>query len=431
MSLPRHSNRFSIPLLALPLSCTGDDGQEDVADDIGTDTGSETGDGDGDGDGGPCTAPGTVVPEIDPFVPGAEVPLPTCSDGWASDAPLQEAQWVVMIPQPDNYYYYAPPLVKALPGGAALVIGDTSLQWYDGQGGEGPSVAHGFPSVLPNAVVVRDDGHVFIAGPSANDVAIREFADGAELGETLVPTPGETNRIIGLFEFSTDEWLIVGDEFDPMESMSESFFMHVDGQGAEVLRKARSIGYSGYYGYYYSSYLAFAAFDGDDNLLMGTNGLQFIVDPNDGTVLNPTVGLGARDVVGSRSGGGFASASQQVNLTLDGTISLLNGIGINQSTQAYDRAQTSDQLFDVDARPDGGFVAAGVDGIWWSNSFGSSQPLIIAFDGGGAAEWIGRLAISGTANFVSASGDGRVVASGVAYSGTDSSFERWQWIASW
>ena len=35
---------------------------------------------DGDGDGGPCTEPGTTVPGLDPFVPGADDPLPTCAD---------------------------------------------------------------------------------------------------------------------------------------------------------------------------------------------------------------------------------------------------------------------------------------------------------------------------------------------------------------
>jgi hypothetical protein len=441
MLLPRHCTTLSIPLLALPLSCTGDGPNDDEVGDGDTETGDGDGDGDtetgdGDGDGGLCTEPGTVVPDFDPFVPAESDPLPTCSTGWASTAPLQDANWVAMIPTEDYGYYSSNPgSVKGLSGGAALLISEQSLQWYDGQGVAVSEVDHGFPvfpGVRSSAVVVREaDDHVFIAGSLDSELVIREFADGAMVSELIVPTPGEGSNAIGLFEFSTDEWLIVGDEYDPVEFNTEAFFMRVDATGTQVLRKATSLGYS----YYYNS-LAFAGLDGDDNLLFGSTSQQWIVDPNDGSVINPSVGLGGlRDLVGSAAGSGFVTATFQSNASQDAVASLINGFGANQWTQVYDRALTGEIFFDVDARPEGGFVAGGVDGIWWQQQpyQDASQPMILAFDGQGNAEWIGRLAIPGSTRSVDVASDGGIVATGTArMGGTDyNDVDSYIWIASW
>lgn len=432
MLLPRHCTKLSIPLLALPLSCTGDDtGDDEVADDT-TETGD--GDGDGDGDGGLCTEPGTTVPDFEPFVPGDGVPDPTCSTGWASDVPLQEPKWVAAIPYVGTYgyYYSSAPMAKALSGGGAVLFADHAMQWYDGEGTPGASVEHGFIGLRSNTVVVREaDDHVFIAGPLADDVVIREFVDGTMVSELMVVTPGTNSRVAGLFEFSTDEWLIVGDEYDQNEG-SEVFFMRVDAMGNQVLRKATSSGY----GYYYSSLVSMAALDADENLLFGTFNQQWIVDPSDGSVINPSAGLaGSRDVVGSAFGSGFVTATGQNLTTPDGGVSLINGFGTNQWTRTYDRALTGEAFFDLDARAGGGFVVAGLDGIWWdAEQFQSgSQPVIIAFDEQGTAEWIGRLAIPGDARSVDVAGDGGVIAAGTSQTGgTDyDSIDRWLWIASW
>ncbi|HVI01021.1 MAG TPA: hypothetical protein VM869_20025 [Enhygromyxa sp.] len=425
MLLPRDCTKLSIPLLTLSLSCTGDGPGVDEEEGEG-----ETGDGDGDG---VCTDPGMAVPEFDPFLPPEGTPSPTCSTGWASDAPVEDAAWVAMIE--DNVYYYsAPPFAKALSDGAALLITQQSLQWFDGQGSPGAELEHGLEGVRTGAVVVRDaDDHVFIAASLDNDdLVIREFADGAMVGELSVPTPGVQTRAIGLFQFSTDEWLIVGDEYDALEYQNEAFFMHVDASGAEVLRKARPLGYS----YYYSPLISFAALDADDNLLFGSTQQQWLVDPSNGAVTNPGVGLTAvRDVVGSFVGAGFAVATQQNNASNDAVASFIDGSGSNQWTQVYDRALTGESFFDVDARPDGGFVAAGFDGIWWEPAQlqSGSQPMIIAFDEQGNAEWIGRLAIPGDARSVDVAADGGIVATGRArLGGTDyNDIDAYIWIASW
>jgi hypothetical protein len=408
MLLPRHYPKLSIPLLALPLSCTGEGPQDEVGDEAET----------GDLEPGLCTDPGTAVDGFDPFIAPASAPSPSCSTGWGSGAPVQDAAWVVMIEDDDSYYYSIPPIVKGLSDGAALLITEQSLQWFDGQGTPGAEVGHGFPAgfagIRTSAVVVRDaDDHVFIVGPLNDDLVIREFADGAMVSELMVPTPGTDSRAVGLFEFSTDEWLIVGDEFDPMESGNESFFMHVDATGAEVLRKARPLGYN----YYYSPSVTLAALDAEDNLLFGSGNQQFLVDPSDGSVINPSVGLtGVRDFVGAAVGAGFVAATQQNTTSADAVASLVDGFGANQWTQVYDRALTGESFFDVDARPDGGFVAAGLDGIWWqAGQFQApSQPMIITFDGQGNAEWIGRLAIPGDARSVDVAADGGIVAAGTA-----------------
>lgn len=428
MLLPRQCTKLSIPLLALPLSCTGEGPNDEAADgDMET----------GDGDAGLCTDPGTTVPDFEPFVAPASAPSPECSTGWASDAPVQDAAWVATLAEEQSYYYSVPVIVKALSDGAALLITEQSLQWFDGQGAPGAEVDHGFQAgfagIRTNAVVVRDaDDHVFIAGPLADDLVIREFADGDMVGELLVPTPGEESRAIGLFEFSTDEWLIVGDEYDPVEYGNEAFFMRVDAAGAELLRKARPLGYS----YYYSPTITLAALDDDDNLMFGSSTQQFLVDPSDGAVINPSVGLtGVRDFVGAAVGAGFVVATQQNNASTDGVASLIDGFGANQWTQVYDRALTGEIFFDVDARPDGGFVAAGIDGIWWEQmQFQSgSQPMIVAFDGQGAAEWIGRLAIPGDVRSVDVASDGTIVAAGSARTGGTDYYDvdAYIWLAAW
>jgi hypothetical protein len=428
MLLPRQCTKLSIPLLALPLSCTGDDTQNEAGE-ADTDT--------GDGDSELCTEPGMTVEGIEPFVPPPSVPAPTCSTGWGSDAPVQDAEWVTTMAEEQSYYYSVPVIVKALSDGAALLITEQSLQWFDGQGAAGAEVDHGFEpgfaGIRTNSVVVRDaDDHVFIAGPLNDDLVIREFADGELVGELTVPTPGENSRAIGLFEFSTDEWLIVGDEYDPMEYGNEAFFMRVDATGAELLRKARPLGYS----YYYSPTITFAALDDDDNLMFGSNSQQFLVDPISGAVTNPSVGLtGVRDFVGAAAGAGFVVATQQNNASTDAVASLIDGFGANQWTQVYDRALTGESFFDVDARPDGGYVAAGIDGIWWQqNQFQlASQPLIIAFDGQGAAEWIGRLAIPGNVRSIDVASDGTIVAAGEARTGGTSYYDvdAYIWLAAW
>lgn len=430
MLLPRQRTALSIPLLALPLSCTGDDPKNEG------EGGTEGGD--GDGDGGPCTEPGTTVPDFEPFVPEASVPAPKCSTGWGSDAPLRDAEWVTTMAVEQSYYYSIPVIAKALSDGAALLITEQSLQWFDGQGTAVAQVAHGFPQgfntqVRPNAVVVREaDEHVFIAGGDNNDLVIREFADGELVGEVTVPTPGQGSRAVGLFEFSTDEWLIVGEEYDPVEYQGEAFFMRVDASGGELLRKARSLGYS----YYYSSSLTLAALDDDDNLLFGSTTVQFVVDPSNGAVIVPSVGLtGVRDLVGSLGGPGFAFLTQQNNGSIDGAASLIDGFGTNQWTQVYDRALTGEQFFDIAARPGGGFVAGGIDGIWWEPmqlQF-NGQPMIIAFDGQGTAEWIGRLAIPGDVRSVDVGSDGTIVAAGNSRTGgTDyNGVDAYIWLASW
>lgn len=431
MLLPRQCTALSIPLLALPLSCTGDDPKNEVGE-----GGTESGD--GDGDGGACTEPGTTVPDFEPFVADASVPAPTCSTGWASDAPLQDAAWVTTMAAEQSYYYSIPVIVKALSDGAALLITEQSLQWFDGQGSAGAELAHGFANgfagqVRPNAVVVREaDEHVFIAGADNNDLVIREFADGELVGEVTVPTPGQGSRAVGLFEFSTDEWLIVGEEYDPVEYQGEAFFMRVDASGGELLRKARPLGYS----YYYSTSLTLAALDDDDNLLFGSSSVQFLVDPSNGAVTVPSVGLtGVRDLVGSLGGPGFAVLTQQNNASTDGAASLIDGFGTNQWTQVYDRALTGESFFDVDARPDGGFVAGGIDGIWWPpmQLQSNGQPVIIAFDGQGTAEWIGRLAIPGDVRSVDVGSDGTIVAAGNSrMGGTDyDDIEAYIWLAAW
>lgn len=428
MLLPRHCTTLSIPLLALPLSCTGGDN-----DDVVGDGDSETSGGDGD----PCTNPGTAVPEFDPFVPPAGTPQPTCSTGWGSDTAVRDPAWVTMIDTETDGYYSVSPIVKGLSDGAALTITEQSLQWFDGQGAPGAELDHGFPGgfvgIRSNNVVVRDaDDHVFIAGPLADDLVIREFADGELVGELMVPTPGTGPRVVGLFEFSTDEWLIVGDEYDMQEYGTEAFFMRVDAAGTELLRKATPLGYS----YYYSPSIAFAALDGDDNLMFGSNQQQWIVDPVEGAVSNPSVGLNLlRDFVGSAVGAGFVTAARQNNVSNDGATSLIDGFGANQWTQVYDRALTGESFLDVDARPDGGFVIAGTDGIWWqSQQFQTAgQPLIIAFDGQGTAEWIGRLAIPGDAISVDVASDGGIVAAGISrLGGSDyNDVDSYVWLAGW
>jgi hypothetical protein len=428
MLLPRHCTTLSIPLLALPLSCIGSDPNDEGV--------GEGESGDGDGDGAPCTHPGTEVPDVDPFVPNASVPAPTCSTGWGSDAPLQDAEWVTMLEVENSYYYSVPAIAKALSGGAALLITEQSLQWFDGEGAPGATVEHGFPGgfpgIRPNSVVVRDDDHVFIAGGANDDLVIREFADGELVSELAVPTPGEGTSAVGLFQFSTDEWLIVGNEYDPVEMGNESFFMHVDATGAEVLRKARPIGYY----YYYSPQVTFAALDAEDNLMFGSSSQQWIVDPSDGAVINGGVGIGGtRDFVGSAVSVGFVALTQQTNVSQDAVAQLVDTFGATQWTQVYDRAFTGELFFDVDARPDGGFVAGGIDGIWWepANFQTNSQPVIIAFDGQGTAEWIGRLAIPGATRNVDVASDGGVVATGTSVlGGTDyNNVDGYIWLASW
>src|SRR5690606_18831538 len=137
MLLPRHCTTLSIPLLALPLSCTGGSSNDEL------DEGSnETGNGDGD----PCTEPGSTVPEVEPFVAPAGTPQPTCSTGWASDAAIRDPEWVTMIADDggNGYYYSINPIVKGLSDHAALLITRQSLQWFDGQGAAGAELEHGF-----------------------------------------------------------------------------------------------------------------------------------------------------------------------------------------------------------------------------------------------------------------------------------------------
>jgi hypothetical protein len=424
MLLPRHCTTLSIPLLALPLSCTGNGSNDEGV--------GEGESGDGDGDGAPCTHPGTEVSDFEPFVPNASVPTPTCSTGWGSDAPLQDPAWVTMIALEESYYYSTPPIVKGLSDGAALLITEQSLQWYDGQGAPGAELEHGSSGIRTNAVVVRDDDHVFIAASDNDDLTIREFADGELVSELPVPTPGTGTWAVGLFQFSTDEWLIVGNEFDPVEQGNEAFFMHVDALGNEVLRKARPTGYY----YYYSPQTTLAALDFEDNLMFGSAQQQWIVDPSDGSVLNAGVGLGGtRDFVGSVTGIGFVALTQQNNVSQDGAVQQINVFGAQQWMQVYDRALTGEFFFDVDARPDGGYVAGGIDGIWWQPApyQSNSQPMIIAFDGQGAAEWIGRLAIPGDTRSVDVASDGGIVAAGNSrMGGTDyNDIDGYIWLAAW
>lgn len=439
MRLIHPSPTLAIPLLSLPLACTGDDvGDDEVADEtIGT--GTETGDGDGDGDGGPCTAPGSTVAGIDPFVPAAEDPLPTCGEGWASDAPLEEAAWAVaMAPSdsPNGYYYYIPtPTVRALSGKRAVVVESTQLHWFDGSGQKTASVGHGFDvdfdGLRPESMAVRDDDHVFLAANEGGDITIREFFDGEQVGEVMVPTPGETRNVIALHEFSPDEWLLVGNEFDPMEG-SEMFFMRVDAQGNELLRKATS----GAYCYYCYSYASLGEIDGAGNLLFGSANQAFIVDTSDGSVVTNTTLPGVRGLVGSATAAGFVWTSQAFLSSQDAVITAINGFAVQQWTQTYERILLgNDGLVAAANRPDGGYVAAGFDGIWWTPPAftASTQPLVIALDGEGNAEWVGRLAIAGDARSVDVASDGSVAVAGVARTGGVSyeDIDTWVWVAVW
>ncbi len=438
-STPRTPSSFAIPLLALPLSCTGDDGEgEEVADE--TTSGETSGDGDGDGDGGPCTEPGTTVPGLDPFLPAADDPLPTCAEGWASDAPLADPSWAVALePAEVTAYYYTyimPPTVRALPGKQAVVAQGLELQWFDGNGERTASVEHGiavstFGGLPRDTVVARDDGHVFVAGVESEDIVIREFLDGEIVGDLDVPTPGETRSIVALHEFSPDEWLLVGNEFDPNEG-SEMFFMRVDAQGNTVLRKATGGGYC----YYCYSYASIGALDAEANLLFGAPNSLFVVDAENGMVLNNTTLPGLRSVVGSPTGAGFGWASNTFLNSNDATISFINGVAVQQWTQTYERILNGNDGFaSIDATPEGGYVVGGSEAIWWdAPQFATSaQPIVIEVDPQGAALWKGRLAIPGDVRSVDVASDGTVAATGLArtggvdYNDTDD----WLWVAVW
>lgn len=431
---------FAIPLLALPLSCTGDDGEggEEVSEET---TGETTGDGDGDGDGegGPCTEPGMSVPGIDPFVPAAEDPLPTCAEGWASATPLEDAAWVIAIEQADPgayYYYTAPPIVRALPGKQAVVAQGIELQWYDGEGQPTATIEHGFDvgfnGLRPGNIVARDDGHVFVTGPTpGGDIVVREFADGELVGEIDVPTPGDTNSVVALQEFSPDEWLIVGNEFDPMEG-SEMFFMRVDAQGETVLRKATSGGYS----YYYSPYATFGVLDAASNLLFGSQNSMFLVDATSGMVVGNPALAGMLASSGSLADAGFAWVSQGFLSSGDALVTAINGFAVQQWTQTYERILNGNDIFwSIAGQPEGGYVVGGSEDIWWPTAdfVTRRQPLVIAVDAEGGVLWKSRLAIPGETRSVDVAGDGSVVAAGIArtggvdYSNTDD----WLWVAAW
>jgi hypothetical protein len=436
-SSPRTPSTFAIPLLALPLSCTGgEDGEgEEVADET---TGGET-TGDGDGDGGPCTEPGTTVPGIEPFQPADDDPLPTCAEGWASDAPLADPSWAVALEPaelPGYYYSYnVPPVVRALPGKQAVVAQGLELQWFDGSGERTATLEHGldinFSGLSRDVIVARDDGHVFAAGRENGDIVIREFLDGEIVGDIAVPTPGETNSVVALQEFSPDEWLLVGNEFDPNEG-SEMFFMRVDAQGQTIMRKATSGGYC----YYCYAYASIGTLDAAANLLFGSPNALFVVDADTGMVLNNTTLPGLRSVAGSPTGAGFAWVSSTFLNSSDATITAINGVAVQQWTQTYERISSgNDGFVTVDAMPEGGYVAGGSEAIWWEPGqfVTRSQPIVIAVDEQGAALWKGRLAIPGDVRSVDVASDGSVAATGLArtggvdYANTDD----WLWVAVW
>lgn len=422
----RSNPRALAPLLAT-LGCVqgGEDADDETIGDGDGDT-TETGETGETGDGGgPCEALGSEIPGYSIPLPGAEVPLPSCSEGWASDAPLREPDWIVTLGEP--YQYGAS--IHALTEGRTLMVDSVRLQWFDGAGSKTSEQSHDLAGVALHAVHVRDgDEHVFMAKGVGDGITIVEYDESGMLGETPVATPGDFTQVLGLFA-AADDWLIVGEEFDPEEGQQEAFFIQVDALGAELLRKARplpSIG--GYYGYYYGYQpLRYAAFDGT-NLLFGPSGTQWLVDAASGAVINPSVVLpGGSDVVGL-PGGGFASAGIQNNTSLDGVLARLSAAGSTQWSQVYDRANTFDQLLQTAGLPDGGMVAVGIAGLWYPVDI-QQQPLVIGVDPDGNAEWMGLLAGMGAAVRVDVGPDGGIAVLGSVYDSASDSTDAW--IARW
>lgn len=422
---PRPTPRVIAPLLLAAGCVDGSGDDETIAEDDTSDSSSEdsdTSDTSG-GQGGPCEALGSEIPGFSIPPPGDDIPLPTCSEGWVSDAPLREPDWVVTLGE--GYGYGA--TIHALNEGRTLLVDSLELRWFDGAGTKTAEHGHGLDGVGLHAVHVRDsDEHVFLAAGDGNDIRLLEFDESGMVGEATVVTPGEFPQVLGLFASGAD-WLIVGEEFDATENQQEAFFIQADALGAELLRKARPLpGVPGYYGYYYGYQpLRYAAFDGA-NLLFGPSGTQWLVDAASGTVINPSVTLpGISDVIGL-AGGGFASTGLQSNATFDGLLAKLGPAGSTQWTQTYDRALTFDQLIQTAALPDGGMVSVGIAGLWYPVDI-QQQPLVIGVDADGNAEWFGLLAGMGAAVRVDVAPDGGIAVLGSVEDGTNTD----AWIARW
>jgi hypothetical protein len=422
----RTTPRALVPLLVTAGCVDGSGDDETIADDDTTDTSDDSTDDSTDtsgGLGGPCEALGSELPGFTIPPPGDDIPLPDCSEGWASDAALREPDWIVTLGEPYSYGT----TIHALSQGRTLLVDTVDLQWFDGAGTEIAQQDHDLDGSGLHAVHVRDsDDHVFMAAGDGNDIRLVEFDESGMLAEIPVVTPGQYPQVLGLFA-SGDDWLIVGEEYDEVESQQEAFFIQVDALGAELLRKARPLpGIAGYYGYYYGSQpLRYAAFDGS-NLLFGPSGTQWLVEAATGTVINPSVALaGSSDVIGL-VGGGFASTGFQSNTTIDGALTKLSPAGSTQWSQIYDRAQTFDQLIQTAALPDGGMVSVGFAGLWYAVGI-QQQPLVLGVDADGNAEWMGLLAATGVAVRVDVGPDGGIAVLGSVDDGVNAD----AWIARW
>lgn len=395
------AGRGVLPIAALALSCVepgAPEGDEVVGD----------GDGDGEGDGDlACTEPGTPVGALEPLQPPEGIPLPTCSEGWGSDAPLREADWAIELADVDTFGA----IVRSLPDERILVGTHQSLRWLDDEGHVAAETPFDGADLLDGQLVVHDDGRIHVVRTS-DRIVIQELGEAGLVSEVEVDLEVSTTRVIGLYPLDGSDWLLVGSQYDMVEQQLEAFFAIVDALGSVQLRKARPLP-STYYGYGYASPqpLAFAAFDGE-RLLFGAVGQQWLVDVEDGSLVTPTLGVaGNLGVVATRDG--FAAVGLRFGpLSMDGLVELLDPLGTSLVTQTYDRLGSADAFSHAASRPGGGVVVGGSEGVWWSTASGSGQPAVMAIDAQGNAEWKGRLAVSGYLFDLDVDAEGRVLAVG-------------------
>jgi hypothetical protein len=402
-SIPRISLMFAAATLLAACTPPGvDDGDSE----------SETGD---TGDTGDvvdieaCIDPGTeLLSNAKPALP----PTPqsgvmyTCTSGWGTDAPRLAPEWTVQFGGTSIDYNLPPPSVAAHPDGGVLVGGYGDFAHY---GADGEPLWSIDVAVAAQAfIAVEDAGTILLAlwDWENQDTSLTRYdADGALVGDIVLPWNGTQPNIWGITTFGSD--IVIGANDEDAQGFYETTLLRIDMAGNVVLRKSTN----------QASPSALAVTD--DGVAVFGSFPGFLVAMDSGEVLGmltPSLGnLGSARAFGDE----FIASVGVFNTTSDLGIGRYSSAGSEQWLQSYDRATLNDSARAVAVGADGGFVVVGGTSMldftnsWWFNT----QPVVFGVDADGNALWTDRIAAQAEASAVVVGVDGDVYVAGIADAG--------------
>jgi hypothetical protein len=388
---------LTVSTLALLAACTNPPAEDEGGSESSTDTGDT-------GDLTSCADPGSeVLPDIKPVLEPNPQQSPdyTCTNGWATDAPMRDAAWTVEVGSPVIAYYSYSTWVEAHPEGGVMVAGGGLLARYSADGEELWAADVATSDETQHVLAVEPSGSVVLATYDSFNNATqvnRYAADGTLIGPVAIPWNGNSASVWGIEPFGDDLLFAAYDEDD--QGIYESTLLRVDPNGNVVLRKSTNQTSGG----------AIFAVNDAGTVVFGQFP-TFLVALEDGAVLGnfaPSNGFPSA-VIGV--GDDFLMTGNNGDLILGS----YSDAGAEQWLQAYDRATLSDQGMAVAVGDDGTIVTGGsTTTLNFSNSYWfGTQPIVIVSDADGNALWADRLAGHGFTSSVAIGTQGEVYATGI------------------